>query len=51
MRVMLARPPRLRLCDEDAPIVPYSATITVTDDRPAVLYRPDGAPLIRRIGF
>jgi hypothetical protein len=43
-----ARTPQL--CD-DAPIVPFPATITVADDRPTVLYTPDGSPLVRRIGF
>jgi hypothetical protein len=44
------RPPP-RLLEQEWPIVPPPATLTVYDDRGAVLFAPDGTPLVRAIGF
>jgi hypothetical protein len=49
-RVSHPRVPTPQLCD-DAPIMPPPGSVTVHDDRPVVLYAPDGSPLVRRIGF
>jgi hypothetical protein len=56
MRCTLTRPPLRRrptpqLCDEDLPIVPPPASVTVEDGRQPVLYAADGTPLVRRAGF
>lgn len=37
---------------EDLPIIPPPASMTVDDRKPTViLYKADGTPLIRKVGF
>jgi hypothetical protein len=50
-RLVDRRPPQPRLCDDDAPIIRPPDTVVVHDDRSAVLYTADGAPLVRQAGF
>ncbi len=52
MRTQTEPTPRPRLSDDqDEPIVPPPATMTVQHDHKPILFTPDGKALVRKAGF